>query len=228
MRVESAVGYSEDRDALAQDWTRFLSKALPDCRWMLIPNLGPPVVDFVRSWGLEGLIFTGGNDVGTCPIRDTTESSLMGFALENWIPSFGVCRGLHMVQHYLGGNVQGCPKEGHVATRHGIRCEAMAGGVSRRVVNSFHSQGVRLDDLAPGLAATALSEDGWVEAIRHPSAPLTAIQWHPERNETPDPEDIALIREALGLERLDEITPAFLNSRNPPFLTPLTFPPCVP
>lgn len=227
MRVVRAESYAEQRDAIAQDWSRFLALALPDCQWMPVPNLGPEVVDFVRSWGLEGLILTGGNDLGEAPTRDSTESALLRFALEGAMPVFGVCRGLHMIQHFSGGTVRACSREVHIATRHTVRFEPTLGGMHDRIVNSFHGLGVRLDELAPDLLSTAVSEDGWIEGIVHRFAPLTAVQWHPERNVTTDPEDVLLLRHALGLEPLPNPSdPLFADTIN--LLTPFTFPPCVP
>ena len=227
MRVVRTEAYTEERDAIAQEWSRFLALALPDCQWMPVPNIGAGAVDFVRGWGLDGLILSGGNDLGDSPLRDLTELSLLRCALEGAMPVFGVCRGLQLIQHHLGGAVRPCPREIHVATRHGILCSPSVRNVRERTVNSFHAFGVKLDEIAPDLVATAVSEDGWVEGVMHRSAPIAAVQWHPERNATPDPEDVALLRHALGLEPLRTWnTAVFTHTDN--LLTPFTFPPCVP
>ncbi len=46
-------------------------------------------------------------------------------------------------------------------------------------VNSAHHQAAAR--LGSGLRATAWAEDGVVEALRHVSRPVFAVQWHPER-----------------------------------------------
>ncbi len=48
----------------------------------------------------------------------------------------------------------------------------------RIAVNSYHHQAV--NKLGDGLVATAVSTDGVIEAIRHTSRPICAVQWHPE------------------------------------------------
>jgi putative glutamine amidotransferase len=51
-------------------------------------------------------------------------------------------------------------------------------------VNTRHHQAVTLEVLAPSLTATALSDDGLVEAVeslRHKW--VLGVQWHPERPE---------------------------------------------
>jgi gamma-glutamyl-gamma-aminobutyrate hydrolase PuuD len=109
MRVVTAEGYTEERDALAWDWHRFLASAFPDACWLSIPNLGNRVDDYIREWRIDGLILTGGNDLGSAPLRDMTERALLGYALENSIPTFGVCRGLQVIQHHFGGAIRPCP-----------------------------------------------------------------------------------------------------------------------
>ena len=45
--------------------------------------------------------------------------------------------------------------------------------------NSLHHQAIK--DVAPGLAVTARSADGLVEAVEIPQHPFAlAVQWHPE------------------------------------------------
>ena len=82
MRVVAAQGYAEERDALAWDWHRFLATVFPDACWLSIPNLGNRVDDYVREWRIDGLILTGGNDLGSAPLRDMTEKALLGYAMQ--------------------------------------------------------------------------------------------------------------------------------------------------
>ena len=72
-----------------------------------------------------------------------------------------------------------------MATRHAVslsgdRLEFDA--PSEAVVNSYHEWAVPKSELASQLEILAVSEDGWVEALRHREAPITAVQWHPERD----------------------------------------------
>ena len=56
--------------------------------------------------------------------------------------------------------------------------------------------------LAPSLELIAESNDGCVEAVRHRAFPITAVQWHPEREagELQAALDQNIIYQALTLE----------------------------
>jgi putative glutamine amidotransferase len=186
MRTMSPADYVEPRDCLARDWGRFMAAALPGVAWLPIPNLGDEAPAFAERWGLDGLLFTGGEDPGTNPVRDRTEAALLAWAMARPVGVFGVCRGLQVIQAWFGGPVDPCP--GHAGTTHPV---TVAGAI--REVNSYHRIGVGAGRLAPPLRAFALSADGWVEGLEHPGAPLVAVQWHPERLPAPDPMDVQLL-----------------------------------
>jgi gamma-glutamyl-gamma-aminobutyrate hydrolase PuuD len=58
-------------------------------------------------------------------------------------------------------------------------------GIGRARVNSIHHQGIRT--LGAGLAVTATSPDGVIEAIHHPGHEfLAGVQWHPEFHDARD------------------------------------------
>lgn len=200
MRSSPAPNYAEARDALARDWGDYIRAVLPEVIWQPIPNLGKDAVEHLQSWELDGLILTGGDDLGAAPLRDETEELLLEHALATRLPVFGVCRGLQLLQKHCGGRVEDLVGRKHVGTRHRVRW------VDGRTetdelefeVNSFHSKGIR--ELAPELEAVAADEDGWTEAARHRSAPVVAVMWHPEREHPYHERDAQLIRQALGLE----------------------------
>ncbi len=89
MRVVEAEMHPELRDALAHDWTSYMDFALPGMNWMPVPNLGGDVVKFIDAWQLDGLILSGGNDIGENSLRDTTERLLLEYFIENGKPVLG-------------------------------------------------------------------------------------------------------------------------------------------
>ncbi|HET9150710.1 MAG TPA: gamma-glutamyl-gamma-aminobutyrate hydrolase family protein [Gemmatimonadales bacterium] len=157
-----------------------------------------------------GLLLTGGEDVdpvhyGAMPspalgavsrARDAFEFALFREARARDLPVLAICRGIQVVNVALGGTLwQDLPSErpgdvAHdVAGNRAARTHRINVAVSSRLhaaldasscsVNSRHHQAVR--DLAPGLVATAWSEDGLIEGVEADSgAWLVGVQWHPE------------------------------------------------
>jgi putative glutamine amidotransferase len=202
MRVANAVEYWEPRDALARDWGEFLAFALPEVAWLPLPNLGSGAVDYARRWGVDALLLTGGNDLGESPQRDETESALVEHALAEHLSVFGVCRGLQVLQTHFRGELRRCAAVEHVATRHPVRFEVGLGGAvgagDVATVNSFHAFGVRADEVAPPLAAFAVTDDGWTEGLYWPGHAVAAVMWHPERDRPFRDYDRRLLRHGLG------------------------------
>jgi putative glutamine amidotransferase len=131
---------------------------------------------------LQGLLLTGGCDVGDKPERDALENRLIAEALQRRLPILGICRGLQILNVHLGGSLfKDIPnhREPHaVSIAPDTRLARIVGGASCPV-NSRHHQAI--DRLAPGLAVTARAADGIVEAVEDPSRPFVlAVQWHPE------------------------------------------------
>jgi gamma-glutamyl-gamma-aminobutyrate hydrolase PuuD len=186
MRVVHADGYDEPRDALAQNWHGFLREAFPLAAWLPIPNLGAPAArQYCERWGINRLILTGGEDIGTSPLRDATELDLLAWAQQGAIPVLGVCRGMQLMTVQAGGALKRV--EGHVRARH-----ELAGAITQSV-NSFHAQGLAVCPAGYRVLATAV--DGEIEAIARHDRRWAGWMWHPERESTFNPGDVARLRE---------------------------------
>jgi len=157
-----------------------VSSAVPDPR---------AYVDSLRP---DAILLTGGNDIGTMPARDATEAALLDHAAQTGVPVFALCRGLQFLNHYQGGALT--PASGHVATRHRISGPLAPRG---REVNSYHNIGIRPEGLGRDLIALATADDGGIEAACHRHLPWLGVMWHPEREPTPEPEDLRLMRAHL-------------------------------
>jgi len=203
MREIETPNYEERRDALAQDWGVFLEFSIPEAIWIAVPNLGLPVVDYFRDWELNALILTGGNDIGSSKCRDETEMALLDLCRANSLPVFGVCRGMQMIQHHRGGSLTPCDPNIHVAATHDVKflAEPLLTAASDSVteVNSYHSFGIREDELHGELTPTAITADNWIEACADPQTDAVGVMWHPERGRPFRVYDRTLIRSTFGL-----------------------------
>jgi|SRR5664279_4987230 len=144
--------------------------------------------EFVQEYGLKEII----------PARDRFEYEVIEKALKAKKPVLGICRGLQLINVYLGGTLLPDIPTLHQSTAHGkisgqdqnheirIDNESMLhdiAGKEEGFVNSAHHQGV--DKPAGQLRISAFSEPSIVEAMewKDPADKswLQLVQWHPER-----------------------------------------------
>jgi gamma-glutamyl-gamma-aminobutyrate hydrolase PuuD len=178
--VDARTG--ERRDALDQRWMPFLAAC--GLAGVPLPNHPHAALAVAQACGLSALILTGGNDLaalgGDAPERDETERALLDWAAER-LPVLGVCRGAQHLAHLAGGRLERVG--GHAGTRHDV---APLG----REVNSYHDWAIV--GPPPGAMVLAQAADGTVEAFRLGNR--MGILWHPERETTPHPDDIGLLK----------------------------------
>jgi putative glutamine amidotransferase len=167
----------------------------------------------------DGIIFSGGEDLHPerygrpefvvqyglteiIPARDQFEYEVLDKTLQKK-PVLGICRGLQLINVYLGGDLVPDIPDLHRSAAHGkidgkdqshfLRVEP--GTLLHRicvqelgVVNSAHHQSAGLP--APSLKISAFSEPSIIEAMewKEPGNKswLLMVQWHPERMTDPD------------------------------------------
>ena len=192
-RVVVEPRYGERRDCLDQAWTQFLLK----CKLtpVPVPNQIIAARELCERASIDGLILTGGNDLsiygGDAPERDATEEMLVDFAADHGLPVLGVCRGMQVIQHRFGTPLKRVT--GHVTSRQFIWIDG-----KQTEVNSYHEFGAT--ETRPPLETWAVAEDGVVKAIRHASARILGVMWHPERRAPFAPSDVALFSRFLGVD----------------------------
>lgn len=194
-RVDVLSDRDETRDGLDQRLVEFLVVAgflpVPVPNGFFLSNT-EQAGELLKRWfdgvGIDAILLSGGNDIGQCNERDTTETWLLDFASQHKFPVLGICRGMQMMASWAG---VGChPVDDHVRTKHQLTGEIVA------EVNSYH--GFSLDDCPVGFKVLAHSEDGEIEAIRHLSLPWEGWMWHPEREEIYPEGDIERARKLLN------------------------------
>lgn len=122
----------------------------------------------------------------TDAVHDRADVAVAHEALRIGTPLLAICRGMQVLNVALGGDlVQDLPLT-DVPHRVGMHDVLLAPGSGvRRVmgahevqVSSYHHQAV--DRIGAGLVVTGRAPDGCVEVLEHETAPVLAVQWHPE------------------------------------------------
>ncbi|MBI3772182.1 MAG: gamma-glutamyl-gamma-aminobutyrate hydrolase family protein [Gammaproteobacteria bacterium] len=197
-RVEVSPGRGERCDVLDQRLCTWLSIAgyLP----VPVPNILSIslITDRDNHWARlqswlktvrpQAVVLSGGNDLGECPDRDSTEECLLAWARDGLNPVLGICRGMQMMAVWSG--VQLKPIDRHVNTRH-----RLIGKITGEV-NSFHKFG--LTGCPKDFEVLATTEDGDLEAIRHSVLPWEGWMWHPEREANLERRDLERLKALLG------------------------------
>jgi anthranilate synthase component 2 len=101
------------------------------------------------------------------------------------IPTLGVCLGHQAIVAAFGGSVGAAPQPRHGKTSQ-INHDGLgvfAGLPDPLQATRYHSLAV--DQLPDDLLATAHSEDGVVQGVRHCRHPIEGVQFHPESVMTP-------------------------------------------
>lgn len=223
-----STGSWEDKIVVAAHVYRELDAVLEALRLVGVPDErlvplysseldGPEEAGAARGIGARaaGLVLAGGADVdpeyygeevipwarvAIEPARDEMEFALLEGARESRTPVWGICRGIQVLNVFLGGSLwQDLPTQVANSLMHHVpaprdvlvhkvrvlprgRGTALGGILEREPawVNSRHHQSIK--DLAEGLIPVAASADGLLEAavLEGDEWWVEGVEWHPE------------------------------------------------
>lgn len=198
------AGSDPFRRYMNRKYTQSLDRAGAKALWLELDD--PQIVE--KALACQGLLLPGGGDIDPkyygqepserCgkpfPLRDTVELKLLEFFFPTGKPILGICRGEQVLNVFFGGSliqdikqIQICSHSDNPCRYKGIHSVTIAeNSVLYAIlektsldVNSMHHQAV--DQPGKGLSVSAVSQDGFVEAIEMQDHPFClGIQWHPE------------------------------------------------
>lgn len=176
------------------------------------------------------VVLTGGHDVnplvygeelqkgiqGISNERDKFDLKLIEEAIKQKKPILGICRGMQLINAYLGGTLYQDIYKSNVAKLEHVSFDTIetgahyitikeqsflhkATGLKKMLVNTEHHQAVK--DIAEGFKVTAKSSDGIVEAMEDARRKIYLVQFHPEAlAANNNGEAINIFKEFINLE----------------------------
>lgn len=199
MRIDYIQQYDEKRNSIDIRWQESLSYLCGgEAVLFALFNSGSEahILETLQSIKPDLIVISGGNDLGANKKRDLSESYLLEWSKRKNIPVLAICRGMQMMQHFLGGKLAFISE--HVAIEHDIQASHSTKVFKCLKTNSFHDYGIIKHELAPRLIPLYEHSDGSVEAVRHSEFPWLGIMWHPERGGS-DMENTNLwLKKAIG------------------------------
>jgi len=140
-------------------------------------------LDQVRAFAPKGIILSGGPASVYAPDAPLVERGV----LELGVPVLGICYGMQVITHLLGGRVARGEKREYGPARLEVRRRV---GPFRELegdepVPVWMSHGDRIEELPPGFEVLAVTDNSPVAAMGEPERHIYGVQFHPEVHHTP-------------------------------------------
>ena len=148
-------------------------------------------VEEIRQFAPSGIILSG----GPASVYEEGAPRIPREVLEMGIPVLGICYGMQLIAHLLGGTVaRAAGREYGFANIRGEWGDPLFLGIEefrhQMTIQVWMSHGDRIEALPPGFAPIARSENSPLAAMADRDRSLYGVQFHPEVAHTPKGKEI--------------------------------------
>lgn len=134
----------------------------------------------------RGLVFSG----GPASVYATGAPRCDPELLSGEVPVLGICYGMQLMAHVLGGRVGGGERREYGPARITVlQPEPLFSGLPREI-DVWMSHGDRVDNPPPGYSVVAVTSGGVIAGMGDPRRRLYGVQFHPEVRHTPQGKEI--------------------------------------
>jgi GMP synthase (glutamine-hydrolysing) len=142
-------------------------------------------LDEIRSYSPLGIILSG----GPCSVYDDDAPNTDRGVFDLGLPVLGICYGLQLMVHVLGGKVKAADKREYGHANVELKDDSRLFTALPRKLSVWMSHGDEAVELPSGFRLTASSPSA-VAAIENPEKKMWAVQFHPEVRHTQSGTDI--------------------------------------
>src|SRR3989338_3420782 len=142
----------------------------------------------IKAWNPKGIILSGGPASVLSSKAYTVDPKLF----ELGIPTLGICYGMQLMCHMLGGEVEKADKREYGKAQIEVLDDSdlLSGLKDSRALTVWMSHGDRIKRLPPNFVTIAKSLNSPIAACKNKDSSIFALQFHPEVVHTPQGRDI--------------------------------------
>uniref|UniRef100_A0A7C2E383 GMP synthase [glutamine-hydrolyzing] n=1 Tax=Ammonifex degensii TaxID=42838 RepID=A0A7C2E383_9THEO len=162
-------------------YTQLIARRVRECRVYceIMPYTTP--LPALKARSPRGIILSG----GPASVYDANAPVLPVDFFATGIPVLGICYGMQLMAHLLGGDVAAAAHREYGRTTLEVLTEgSLFAGIGRRT-EVWMSHGDKVTAAPPGFMVTARTEAAPIAAMEDPARQLYAVQFHPEVVHTP-------------------------------------------
>jgi len=141
-------------------------------------------VEEIRGYSPVGIVLSG----GPSSVYDKDAPAMDKRVFELGVPVLGICYGLQLMVHLLGGKVHAAQKREYGHAQVSVKESQLFQGLPKQL-SVWMSHGDEAEQLPPGFEQTGSSPNA-VAAIENPEKKMWAVQFHPEVRHTQHGTDI--------------------------------------